>query len=105
MERKKGELFSLLLLSLACRCLCQPFPSYVFADYYYYPYDVAINSESGEVFVALGSSVIRLNSRLELLEEIFDGYVGRLAISPNNDWLIGCGKDLWSASLTIECFV
>ena len=102
MKIKKGELFSLLLFSLACRCFCQPFLNYTLP---WFGFDVVVNSESGEVFVALGSSVIRLNSRLELLEEIFDGYVGRLAISPNNDWLIGCGKDLWSASLTIECFV
>ena len=98
MDRKKGELFSLLLLSLACRCFCQPFPYiyYVFADYYY-PYDVAINSESGEVFVALGSSVIRLNSRLELQEEIpVDGHLLQLTLSPNNDWLLACVDMDWA---------
>ena len=100
MERKKGELFSLLLLSLACRCFCQPFLNYTLPyTFFGRVADAVISSKSGEVFVALDYvHMIRLNSRLELLEEIrFDGIVSQLALSPNNEWLIGCGS--------FECFV
>ena len=83
-ERKR--LFSLLLALTASGCFCLPLP----AD----PSSVVVNTGNGEVLVAAGDQLLRLDSQLGLLEnQTLDGELLRLALSPDNRWLVGCLAD------------
>ena len=51
----------------------------------------AVRSGSGEVFVAAGSRLLRLNRQLGLVEEaVVSGNLLRIALSPDGDRLVGC---------------
>ena len=54
---------------------------------------VAVNTGNGEVFVAVDKLLLRLDSQLNMLERLsLDGTLIQLALSPNNEWLIGCAE-------------
>ena len=78
---------ALVLLSVQI-CFCQP--SYPLPAA---PSSVAVNTKNGEVFVAAGSQLLRLNNSLHLLENVTVGGGGELvviALSPDGSRLVGC---------------
>ena len=88
----------LLLCSLQ-RSLCQQqLPSFSLSAP---PSSVAVNSLNGEVFVAMGTQLVRLSRDLELLGTVvLEGELLRIALSPDGGRLVGClGED------TRTCFV
>ena len=57
------------------------------------PSSVAVNRENGEIFVAVGSQLLRLNNSLHLMENITVSGGGELvviALSPDGSRLVGC---------------
>ena len=57
------------------------------------PSSVAVNTENGEVFIAAGSQLLRLNNSLHLLENVTVSGGGELvviALSPDGSRLVGC---------------
>ena len=55
------------------------------------PSSVAVNSLNGEVFVAMGTQLVRLSRNLELLETVVvEGELVRIALSPDGGRLVGC---------------
>ena len=77
----------LLLLSVQI-CFCQP--SYPLPAA---PSSVEVNEDNGEVFVAAGSQLLRLNNSLHLLENVTVGGGEELvviALSPDGSKLVGC---------------
>ena len=55
------------------------------------PSGVAVRSGSGEVFVATGSRLLRLDRQLGLVEEaVVSGNLLRIALSPDGGRLVGC---------------
>ena len=57
------------------------------------PSSVAVNTENGEVFIAAGSKLLRLNNSLHLLENVTVSGGGELvviALSPDSSRLVGC---------------
>ena len=77
----------LLLLSVQI-CFCQP--SYPLPAA---PSSVEVNKDNGEVFVAAGSQLLRLNNSLYLLENVTVSGGGELvviALSPDGSRLVGC---------------
>ena len=55
------------------------------------PSGAAVRSGSGEVFVAAGSRLLRLDRQLGLVEEaVVSGNLLRIALSPDGDRLVGC---------------
>ena len=57
------------------------------------PSSVAVNTENGEVFIAAGSQLLRLNNSLQLLENVTVSGGGELvviALSPDGSRLVGC---------------
>ena len=78
---------ALLLFSVQF-CFCQP--SYPLPAS---PSSVAVNTENGEVFIAAGSQLLRLNNSLHLLENVTVSGGGELvviALSPDGSRLVGC---------------
>ena len=68
--------------------LCQPFHPLPVS-----PSSVAVNTENGEVFIAAGSQLLRLNNSLHLLENVTVSGGGELvviALSPDGSRLVGC---------------
>ena len=75
-----------LILSLQW-CICQQ-PSFLFTAA---QSSVAVNRDNGEVLVAAGSQVLRLNNTLHLLETVsVSGELVRIALSPDGSKLVGC---------------
>ena len=76
-----------LICAFQC-CFCQssyPLPAS--------PSSVAVNTENGEVFIAAGSQLLRLNNSLHLLENVTVSGGGGLvviALSPDGSRLVGC---------------
>ena len=55
------------------------------------PSSVAVSSDSGEVFVAAGAQLLRLDGQLRLLENVtVSGELLRMALSPGGGRLAGC---------------
>ena len=55
------------------------------------PSSVAVSSDSGEVFVAAGAQLLRLDGQLRLLENVtVSGELLRIALSPGGGRLVGC---------------
>ena len=55
------------------------------------PSSVAVSSDSGEVFVAAGAQLLRLDDQLRLLENVtVSGELLRIALSPGGGRLLGC---------------
>ena len=55
------------------------------------PSSVAVSSDSGEVFVAAGAQLLRLDGQLRLLENVtVSGELLRMALSPGGGRLVGC---------------
>ena len=55
------------------------------------PSSVAVSSDSGEVFVAAGAQLLRLDGQLRLLENVtVSGELLLIALSPGGDRLVGC---------------
>ena len=55
------------------------------------PSSVAVSSDSGEVFVAAGAQLLRLDGQLRLLENVtVSGELLRIALSPGGGRLAGC---------------
>ena len=57
------------------------------------PSSVAVNTENGEVFIAAGSQLLRLNNSLHLLENVTvrgGGELVVIALSPDGSRLVGC---------------
>ena len=68
-------------------CICQQ-SSFLFTAA---PSSVAINRDNGEVFIAAGSQLLRLNNTLHLLETVtVSGELVRIAVSPDGSKLVGC---------------
>ena len=76
-----------ILLSIAQLCLCQ-LPSYSLGTP---PSSVAVNRDSGEVFIVAGTQLLRLSSDLDLQESVaVSGELVRIALSPDGGRLVGC---------------
>ena len=76
-----------ILLSIAQLCLCQ-LPSYSLDTP---PSSVAVNRDSGEVFIVAGTQLLRLSSDLDLQESVaVSGELVRIALSPDGGRLVGC---------------
>ena len=68
-------------------CVCQQ-PFYLLSTA---PSSVAINRDNGEVFIAAGTQLLRLNNTLHLLETVtVSGELVRIALSPDGSELVGC---------------
>ena len=76
-----------ILLSIAQLCLCQ-LPSYSLDTP---ASSVAVNRDSGEVFIVAGTQLLRLSSDLDLQESVaVSGELVRIALSPDGGRLVGC---------------
>ena len=85
--KPKMEVFCLLLLSVQI-CFCQS--SYPLQAS---PSSVVVNKDNGEIFIAAGSQLLRLNNSLHLLENVTVSGGGELlviALSPDGNRLVGC---------------
>ena len=70
-------------------CSCQPPSTPLPAA----PSSVAVSNENGDVFIAAGTQLLRLNSTLELQESVTvsgGGELVRIALSPDGSKLVGC---------------
>ena len=77
-----------LLCSLQWSASQQQLPSFSLGAA---PSSVAVNSLNGEVFVAMGTQLVRLSRDLELLETVVvEGELVRIALSPDGERLVGC---------------
>ena len=55
------------------------------------PSSVAVNSDSGEVFVAVGAQLLRLDGQLRILENVtVSDELVRITLSPGGGRLVGC---------------
>ena len=55
------------------------------------PSSVAVSSDSGDMFVAAGAQLLRLDGQLQLLENVtVSGELLRIALSPGGVMLVGC---------------
>ena len=77
-------LFAVLILE---QCSCQPPSTPLPAA----PSSVVVSNENGDVFIAAGTQLLRLNSTLELQESVtVSGELVRIALSPDGSKLVGC---------------
>ena len=86
MEWKTWKLAFLLIWLFIKLCTSQPSFSLPAS-----PSSVAVSSDSGEVFVAAGAQLLRLDGQLRLLENVtVSGELLRITLSPGGDRLVGC---------------
>ena len=79
-------LFAVFILE---QCSCQPPSTPLPAA----PSGVAVSNENGDVFIAAGAQLLRLNSTLDLQETVTvsgGGELVRIALSPDGSKLVGC---------------
>ena len=79
-------LFAVFILE---QCSCQPPSTPLPAP----PSSVVVSNENGDVFIAAGTELLRLNSTLELQESVTvsgGGELVRIALSPDGSKLVGC---------------
>ena len=87
MEQRVRSLALLLLMSVIVNS-CSGQPSFSLPAS---PSSVAVSSDSGEVFVAAGAQLLRLDGQLRLLENVtVSGELLRIALSPGGGRLVGC---------------